>query len=144
MRTAKAAVSPLRWRIVREAATAIPSTPWPITSEVVHDCNHRACRHSIARVSVVCQPAAGVQAQIWQLRFHAAPAILKAVHHDLATTEDVLRYQVTRSRDKPKIKQWRVAHHYSRLADFDSIEAGTQQQASAAAAPPEHQSASSA
>lgn len=75
--------------------------------------------------------AAEVQAQIWQLRFHAAPTTLKDVNHDLATNEDVLRHQVTRSRDRPKIKQWRVAHHYTRLADFDAMDASAPQQPSA-------------
>ena len=62
-----------------------------------------------------------MQANIWQLRFHAPPSVLKDVHHDLDTDENVLRHQVTRSRDVPRIKQWRAVHHYGKKFDTESL-----------------------
>ena len=62
-----------------------------------------------------------VQANIWQLRFHAAPSVLKDMHLDLATDENVLRHQITRSPDLPRIKQWRVLHHYGKKVDLEGL-----------------------
>ena len=62
-----------------------------------------------------------LQALIWQLRFHSAPEVLADVNHNLATDENVLRYQVTRNRDLPKIKQWRVLKHYGARANLEAL-----------------------
>jgi hypothetical protein len=62
-----------------------------------------------------------VQADIWQLQFHSAPAVLKDVNHDLATDENILRWQVTRSRDLPRVKQWRVLREYGKMANLDLL-----------------------
>lgn len=53
-----------------------------------------------------------MQAYALQMRFHAGPALLDDVHHGLSTDERVLRYQIMKYRDVPKIKQWRAAMQY--------------------------------
>ena len=53
-----------------------------------------------------------MQAQIWQLQFQASPSLLKDVRLDLATDEDILRYQVTRSKDLALRKDWRMHHFF--------------------------------
>jgi hypothetical protein len=62
-----------------------------------------------------------LQANIWQLRFHAPPSVLKDVRLDLDTDEDILRHQITRSRDVPRVKQWRVVHHYAKKFDIQTL-----------------------
>ena len=56
--------------------------------------------------------ARAAQANIWQLQFHAPPTVLEHVHHDLATDERLLRHQVSKARELPRVRQWRVVHHY--------------------------------
>lgn len=53
-----------------------------------------------------------VQAHALQLRFHAGPSLLGDIHHGLSTDERVLRYQITKYRDVPKIRQWRAIMQY--------------------------------
>lgn len=53
-----------------------------------------------------------MQAHALQLRFHSAPALLADVHHGLSTDERVLRYQIMKYRDVPKIRQWRAIMLY--------------------------------
>jgi hypothetical protein len=57
-----------------------------------------------------------MQANIWQLGFHAAPSSLKSVNLDLSTDDNILRYQVTKSRDLAKVRQWRVVEYFGKQA----------------------------
>ena len=57
-----------------------------------------------------------MQARIWQMRFHTGPTTLPDVEHDLRTDEQVLRYVITKHRDLPKVKQWRVYQQYYQSA----------------------------
>lgn len=52
------------------------------------------------------------EAYALQMRFHAGPSLLDDVHHGLSTDERVLRYQIMKYRDVPKIKQWRAVMQY--------------------------------
>lgn len=86
----------------------------------------------------------GVQAFVWQVKFHSGPVILSDVDHDLRTDERVLRYLVTKADESTKMKQWRIFQQYADgpaanlIADDDMQRKAfeLQQQASASAAAP--------
>jgi hypothetical protein len=57
-----------------------------------------------------------LQANIWQLHFHGPPSLLGEITHDLATDERLLRHQITKTPEVPKLKQWQLVRHYEKSA----------------------------